>query len=185
VFIKNRSVLTRGLAAVPLPAGVPRANIPPRKVDERRSNFRVAHQDRITADLNRRPAQFESGRAQALLMQKIIRGPVDGIVTQRLSAPGEFVHQDNEIAGISRLLVEADPPVRFRNKIHLGDTAPVAIPEPVNVTAKATVVVVDQAFGAASGTFGVRLELPNPDDQLPAGQHGQVTFGFDDEAPSR
>jgi hypothetical protein len=36
---------------------------------------------------------------------------------------------------------------------------------------------VDQVFDAASGTIGVRLELPNPELRLPAGIHCRVHFG--------
>jgi RND family efflux transporter MFP subunit len=163
-------------------------NIPPQKVDELRSNFQVAHQDRVTAELNRRLAELEFARSQALLLQKVIRSPVDGIVTQRLLGPGEYVHQDNQIlviAVIAPLHVEAYPPVRLWDRIHPGDTAQVTMPEPVNVTATATVTVVDQVFDAASGTFGIRLDLPNPDGALPAGQRCRVTFGQADATPSR
>ena len=41
---------------------------------------------------------------------------------------------------------------------------------------KARVVVVDQLIDAASGTFGVRLELPNPGNQVPAGIKCKVRF---------
>jgi hypothetical protein len=36
--------------------------------------------------------------------------------------------------------------------------------------------VVDQVLDAASGTFGVRLALPNPGQQLPAGIRCKVQF---------
>ena len=164
------------------------SNIPPQKVDELRSNFRVAQQDRITAEQNHRLMELEFARAQALVLQKIVRSPVDGIATKRLLGPGEFVHQDNQIvviAVISPLRVEAYPPVHLWNKVHSGDTALVTIPEPIGVTVDATVTVVDRVFDAASGTFGVRLELPNPDGALPAGQRCKVAFGRADGAPSR
>jgi RND family efflux transporter MFP subunit len=154
-------------------------NIPPQKVDELRSNFQVARQDMVTAELNQRLAGLDFARAQALLLQRIIRSPVDGIVTQRLLGPGEYVHQDNHIlvlAVITPLLVEAYPPVRLWGQVHPGATADVAIADPVGVTVPATVKIVDQVFDSASGTFGVRLELPNPDDKLPAGLRCQVTF---------
>jgi len=155
------------------------ANIPPQKVDELRSNFQVARQDMVTAELNQRLAALEFARAQSMLLQRIIRSPVDGIVTQRLLGPGEYVHQDNHIlvlAVIAPLLVEAYPPVRLWGQVHPGDTADVAIAEPVGVTVPATVKIVDQVFDSASGTFGVRLELPNPDDALPAGLRCRVAF---------
>jgi multidrug efflux pump subunit AcrA (membrane-fusion protein) len=34
---------------------------------------------------------------------------------------------------------------------------------------KAKATIVDKVVDAASGTFGVRLELPNPDYKLPPG----------------
>ncbi|QKC98231.1 hypothetical protein EB231_28970 [Mesorhizobium sp. NZP2298] len=46
----------------------------------------------------------------------------------------------------------------------------------------AAVTVVDKVFNAASGTFGVRLELPNPDDQIPVGQRCQVDFDVQSQA---
>jgi len=41
----------------------------------------------------------------------------------------------------------------------------------------AKVTVVDRVVDAASGTFGVRLELPNPNYRLPAGLKCKVPFG--------
>ena len=41
---------------------------------------------------------------------------------------------------------------------------------------RAHVVIVDQVIDAASGTVGVRLELPNPDYRIPAGLKCTVSF---------
>ncbi len=188
---EDRARSKMDLAAVDLSRGerlLQGANIPVQKVDELRSNYQVARQDLVTAELNHHLAELEFSRAQALLMQKIIRSPVDGIVTQRLAGPGEFIHQDNQIlvlAVISPLHVEAYPPVRLWDRVHAGDKAEVTMAEPVGVTATATVIVVDQVFDAASGTFGVRLDLPNPDGALPAGQRCRVTFKLEAAPPSQ
>ena len=40
----------------------------------------------------------------------------------------------------------------------------------------ATVTLVDRVIDAASGTFGVRLELPNPNLAIPAGAKCKVRF---------
>ena len=40
----------------------------------------------------------------------------------------------------------------------------------------AAVTIVDRVIDAASGTFGVRLELPNPDQSIPGGLHCRVHF---------
>jgi multidrug efflux pump subunit AcrA (membrane-fusion protein) len=41
----------------------------------------------------------------------------------------------------------------------------------------AKVVVVDKVIDAASGTLGIRLQLPNPDNKIPAGIKCSVQFG--------
>jgi len=43
-------------------------------------------------------------------------------------------------------------------------------------TYTAKVVIVDRVIDAASGTFGVRLEIPNPKYELPAGLKCRVIF---------
>jgi membrane fusion protein (multidrug efflux system) len=51
------------------------------------------------------------------------------------------------------------------------------IPEaPVGGEYIAEVKIVDRVIDAASGTFGVRLELPNPNHRLQAGLKCKVIF---------
>lgn len=46
--------------------------------------------------------------------------------------------------------------------------------EPFSGRYEATIETVDQVFDLASGTFGARLALPNPDQALPAGLRCKV-----------
>jgi hypothetical protein len=48
--------------------------------------------------------------------------------------------------------------------------------EPIGGKHKARVVIVDRVLDAASGTFGIRLQLPNRKYKLPAGLRCQVIF---------
>ena len=50
-----------------------------------------------------------------------------------------------------------------------GVSAEVSPENAIGGTYTAKVTVVDHVLDAASSTFGVRLELPNPQRQLPAG----------------
>ena len=64
----------------------------------------------------------------------------------------------------------------------LGDIHPETTPttptyDPDGPLTASEVVVVDHVVDAASGTFGVRLALPNPDHSLPAGLKCHVSFG--------
>ena len=147
------------------------------KVAELKTTLRVAEQDLAMSVLDQQMAQLEVGRARAELEQRVIRSPIDGVVTERLLGPGEYVHPDTHIvslAAIDPLYVEAYPSVRYHGAIHLGDSGAVTLD--TGEVRQAKVTVVDQVFDASSGTFGIRLELPNPGMALPAGTRCRVAF---------
>ena len=156
-------------------------------VDTAQAEFDVAnHQDVLLARLNRQMAELELGRSRAMLEQRTILSPIDGIVTQRSLGPGEYVRQDASVVTVARidpLSVEAYLPVRYYGMIKVGDIAVVHPDDPVGGDYNAEVSIVDEVFDAASGTFGVRLSLPNPNNLLPGGLRCRVAFDFP-EKPS-
>ena len=81
-----------------------------------------------------------------------------------------------ELAQIDPLYVEVFAPVGLLGKLEVGQRASVLPEEPVGGNHEAKVIVVDPVVDAASGTFGVRLELPNPDHAIPAGLKCRVRF---------
>ena len=110
-----------------------------------------------------------------------IRSPLNGVVVKRNFSPGEYV-QDLpifELAQIDPLRIEVVVPVRLYGKIRTGMTGKVEWEAPLRGVETATVTVVDPVVDAASGTIGIRLELPNPDHRLPAGTQCTVTFSLD------
>ncbi len=154
-------------------------------VETAQAEYNVAKQDLELARLNRKMAQLDSERSRASLEQRTIRSPIDGIIVQRSLGPGEYVRQDANIvtvAGIDPLSVEAYLPVRYFGSIKVGDVATVYPDDPVGGDHKATVTIVDQVFDAASGTFGVRLSLPNHDNLLPGGLRCHVTFDIPEKS---
>jgi RND family efflux transporter MFP subunit len=158
---------------------VPGNNIAGQKMDELRTNLRVAQQDLVLAEQNKRMAELEVERSRALLAQRVIRSPINGLVVQRVLGPGEYVHQDTHIAviaAIDPLFIEAFPPVRYYGRIRVGDRATVRPDDPVGGDRSAEVTAVDRVFDTGSGTFGVRLTLANQDGLVPAGLRCRVTF---------
>jgi RND family efflux transporter MFP subunit len=148
------------------------------KLDELRVTLRAAQQDLAIAELNRRLAELELARSRAALEQRLIRSPIDALVTERVLGPGEYVHQDTHVAVLAAtdpLHVEAYPPVRLFGGIRVGDPAVVYPDPPVGGAWPATVSVTDEVFDPGSGTFGIRATLPNP-DRLPAGLRCRVAF---------
>ena len=80
-----------------------------------------------------------------------------------------------KLAQIDPLRVEVVLPQAVFGKVAVGGLAMVRA-EGGGVPRQARVLVVDRVIDAASGMFGVRLELPNPGGAQPAGQRCKVEF---------
>ncbi len=122
--------------------------------------------------------RLELRKAQAVLKQKTVRSPIQGVVVQRFKSEGEYVEDQPilRIAQLDPLSVEAIVPMDLFGRIR-RDMRAVVTPETVSSTpAQASVKLVDRMGDAASGTFGVRLELPNPEHRIPAGLKCHVRF---------
>lgn len=156
-------------------------NTPVEKFEEARADYQSAQQELELAQLNQRVAQLQLQSAQASLDQRAIRSPIDGVITERALGPGEYVNQDGHVvtvAQIDPLYVDTFLPIRYYGSITVGDKATVRPDDPVGGHREAVVSVVDQVFDAASGTFGVRLNLPNADHVVPAGLRCHITFAI-------
>jgi hypothetical protein len=81
-----------------------------------------------------------------------------------------------QLLQVDPLNVELVLPVSQFGKIRHGQRAQVLPEEPVGGKYVAQVEVVDQVLDAASGTFGVRLRLPNPGNRIPAGVKCRAHF---------
>lgn len=131
------------------------------------------------AELEHEVAQVEHERAQAMLARRVVHSPVDGVVVEVTMSPGEYAYEQAPvmtIAEIDPLNVEVYVPIERYGTIATGMTGEVRPEDPIGGTYGAEVTVVDRVFDAASGTFGVRLALPNPDYELPAGVRCRVRF---------
>lgn len=149
------------------------------KLDELIAQLEVGLRELDRLQLQRQLAQLDFEKSEKLLDQRILRSPVDGVIQQRVLTGGEFVNQQSHvlvIAQLDPLLVETFLPVEYFSKIKLGQFGKVTTNGAVEGTFDAKITVVDRVFDAASKTFGVRLELPNPDFSLPAGQVCKVEF---------
>jgi len=127
---------------------------------------------------SQRQAQHELALAQAQLAQRTIRSPLSGIVVERYLSEGERVEEKPvaKVAMIDPLRVEVIVPATYFGKIQNGMTGSVK-PEMAEASARsAKVIVVDRMIDAASNSFRVRLELPNPENALPPGLRCKVEF---------
>jgi RND family efflux transporter MFP subunit len=141
-------------------------------IDEART--KVA-QDEIAIDKaedDRKIAQLEAARSQAQYNLKLIRSPLDGIVTEIKLQPGEFIYETTPVATLAQvdpLTVDLVLPGKRYGTIKVGDAVGLRLASPVDRAVQSTIEVVDPVIDAASDTFRVRLTLANPGNAIPAG----------------
>lgn len=132
-------------------------------------------QDRITirkAEIDQRTAALEASRSEGQYKLKLIRSPVNGVVSDLKLSPGEFIYEQTPIMTIVQydpLTVDLTMTASHYRSVRVGTVAQVFLATPVDKTVSATVDAVDPIIDAASDTFRVRLVLPNPDNAIPAG----------------
>lgn len=138
----------------------------------------ISEQEKDEIIINNRQYGFEVAQTQAMLGQKTIKSPITGVVVDTFLDPGEYVGESPilQVAQLDPLYIEAVVPARYFGGITKDSIAEVTLEEPLESKHSAKVIIVDRVLDAASGTFGVRLSLPNPDYQLPAGLKCSIHF---------
>jgi RND family efflux transporter MFP subunit len=147
--------------------------------DEDESDVRVEEQQLRVSELQQAVARLDAQQAEATLRLRSFISPVDGVVVERLLSVGEYRNDQSPIltlAQINPLRVEVFVPTIFYGQIGVGSVGLVQPEQPIGGSHDASVTVVDKVMDAASGTFGVRLSLPNPDLALPAGLKCKIRF---------
>ena len=147
-------------------------------VDEAMTEKALAEISYQEASENKRQAELELNRATAALSLRTIRSPISGVVVDRLLSPGELARQTPvmKLAQINPLRVEVYAPLSLLGKLKAGmraDVRPEGKGQPVY---RAKIMVVNKVVESASGTFGVRLEMPNPNNAISAGLACTVEF---------
>jgi RND family efflux transporter MFP subunit len=129
-------------------------------------------------------ANFELKKAQAIVNRCWVKSPISGVVVERFVSPGEYVDGQPllRVAQINPLRVEVIVPAQMFGRIVPGLTATIVPELPEYGERIATVTIVDKLIDAASSTFGVRLELPNAEQQMPSGLRCLVRFEFEQYA---
>lgn len=140
---------------------------------------RIMAEKELTVALEQKQLfELEHRQADELLRRKTIQSPLTGVVMERYLFKGEYVENNPilKIAQINPLNVEVVMPVSQIGRIKIGTKATVKPEDPLGGTRQAVVTIVDKVMDAASGTFGVRLEIPNPMHEIPPGLKCRVLF---------
>lgn len=149
--------------------------------DEAEAEYKLASEQVRQAREARELAQLEARRSSEVLALRTLRSPFAGVVVEKLQSAGEMATTNInqpilKLARIDPLHVEVVLPVSEYGKIRIGMKGIVVPEKPIKGKYEARVKVVDRTVDAASGTFGARLELPNPRAAVPAGVKCRVKF---------
>jgi RND family efflux transporter MFP subunit len=148
-------------------------------MDEASNELKIAEQKVAQAQQQLKVWERELQVAEAQLGLRNLRSPFDGVITERFLSLGERMEEKPifRIAQIDPLRVEVIVPAAMFGSIRVGSTASIK-PDLAAVPAQtATVTLVDRVVDAASNTFRIRLRLPNPDYNIPAGLRCKADFG--------
>ena len=183
VLVERGSMVNRGDVLVRLNNAVETATVNLKRAQEEFGERKVARNEDLFSkqlisasekdelETQTRLAHLERRQQEEVLNLRTIRSPMDGVVVERFLAPGDRVQHDKimKIAQIHPLNVEVVAPVELFGSVRTGMIGEVSLAPLIKGRHLARVVVVDRVVDAASGTFGIRLELSNPDLRIPAG----------------
>ena len=192
VFVERGDLVRAGQVVAKLRSGVEEAEIAVREAKVelgRRKNERndemlkkrlISEQEKDEMETEYRVHLAELRREQENLKLRTITSPLTGIVVERHLSAGELIRADKskivKLAQIDPLNVEVVAPLSLFGRVQRGATAEVSLDPLVKGAQQARVMIVDRVVDAASGTFGIRLELPNPGNRIPAGIRCRVRF---------
>jgi RND family efflux transporter MFP subunit len=190
VLVQRGDVVTRGQVLATLRAGVEKADLEQasalldfnrRKLVRNKELFATGNisaneEDEMETEIKKDEAILH--QVSAKLEMKTIRSPVNGVVVKVDLTAGEYVGEKPimTIVQIDPLNVEVVVPVSEYGTIKKGMYADVRPEDPVGGVHPGKVTIVDRVVNAASGSFGVRVELPNPNLLIPSGLKCNVKF---------
>lgn len=146
--------------------------------DEAQTEKVLAETAHLEATEKKHIDELEWHRATAALHLRTISSPLNGVVVERLLSPGELAGKTPilKLAQINPLRIEVFAPLSLLGKVTPGMKAEVRPEGTASTTYQAHVTVVNRVVDSASGTFGIRLEMPNPNHALAAGLACTVKF---------
>ena len=150
--------------------------------DEAESEMKLAESELKLAQENREAAKLEWQQQSSLLNLRTIRSPFDGVVVNQIIFPGEVVEPSGQrkailkLAQLNPLRVYVILPMHAFGKVKTGMKVNVHPELPVGGQYSGNVLIIDRIVDAASGSFGVFLEIANPKLTVPAGVKCRAEF---------
>lgn len=153
-------------------------------LEEARDSIRTQQTGSSIAEAELQKAQAEVARIEALIGQRILRAPFDGIVTAVSADPGESIGiGDKAVSLISEgmLGVKVDLPEVDSVKVQVGNKATITLDPFGDAVFTGTVVSVDRSETLIDGvsSYEARIAFDSEDSRIVSGMTADVTIVTD------
>ena len=172
--------LNTGVEAASVETQAARSAFGQRKLERNRelqARQLISAQEADELATEQRLADLELRERQERLLLRIIKSPIRGVVVDVYRHVGDLVRQEKilRLMQLDPLYIETIVPARLFGRFRVGQNYGV-VTELGSQRHSAVVQSVDRVIDAASGTFRVRLSLPNPKLDIPPGQRCSLQF---------
>ncbi len=179
----------KGEALVRLDAGVERAALEALKSERELARLTFNRRKELLptdavsqADFDKAAAEYRAARArvteqEAVIQQKTIRAPFEGVLGIREVDPGAYVEPGRKLVhlrALAPIYVDYDLPERHYGRVKPGQTVKVTVKALPDETFKGNVKAVDTAIQEDTRTLQVRARLPNKAKRLRPGMFASV-----------
>lgn len=151
-------------------------------VDKATTEASIAEYRFYQAKAKQRQSDLELKLANAKLLQRKLKSPIEGIITERYASMGQRIQDDAlvRIVKTDPLRVEVVVPAEKYNQFSKGMNLSVQPELPGLESQTAEVYIIDRVIDSASNSFRMTLRLPNGDGSIPAGARCTVNLDPDD-----
>lgn len=147
------------------------------ELEQRQLAVKVAHLRVEAARAAHEKAELRYRRDLALLQQRTIVAPADGVVLRVLKQKGEALERLEtvvEIVQLDPLEIVLNLPADTRPLYRLGQPATVIVQADNTRRITAKVTAIDPTIDFASGTYRLKVQLPNPKGDIASGVRASI-----------
>ncbi|MFA0440555.1 efflux transporter periplasmic adaptor subunit [Vibrio sp. 10N.286.49.C2] len=134
-----------------------------------------------TAAANLTEAKAMVGAAKLALRNTLVKAPFTGIVDSIDIELGDFVSVGDPVAmmiDLSVLVIEADVSERHIQSLSVDQTSTIRFIDGQKVTG--TLRYISRVSSLSTNTFPIEIEVPNPNQRIPAGVSAEVELALED-----
>jgi RND family efflux transporter MFP subunit len=150
----------------------PRGHASGEEVERARADLEVAQSNLLAIEEQRRVDELECAKAEALIERRIMRSPIDGVVTRVFRDQREFVTGSNPtvmtVVQLNPLRATFSVPTALAAKLQAGQEVRLLFPD-AEKQVQAKVELISPVTEAESGTVRVKVLLDNSQNRFRCG----------------